>query len=336
MSWSLVILAAGAGRRFGGRKPLAPVGPCGETLLEYAVYDALRSGAGDVVLIVRPGAEAEFQNVLMRIPADVRYVGQTAPAGAPRRDKPWGTGHALLCAREAVRGPFAVVNADDFYGRAASTLAGGFLRNAGESAAAGAGETAADYGLVTYRLGATLPPRGAVARAVCRVSAAGLLEEVEEVNGIERNGSDARVTPGPRTLSGRTWVSMNLWALTPAIFASLEAAFERFLRAARDSAAAPPPREGQPGAPSTGDCGGREAASPGVSASEAGPNAGDEFQLPAHLRSRIAGGQARVRALPCEGAWCGLTSRADLEFARGFVRSLVESGTYPAPLWGTN
>lgn len=216
-----MLLAAGIGSRFGGPKQLEPLGPSGETLMDYAVYDALRSGFQRVVLVTSAGLAADTEQradswrdagadvslTLQRL--DDLPSGFSVPSG---RAKPWGTAHAVLAARDLVNSPFAAANADDFYGRAAwAALAVQLFQKPDETA------------LVGYRLGDTLSPHGGVARAVCSVTEAGFLERIREVHDIQAVG-------GPFT--GAETVSMNLWGFPPVAFDALERYFSSFLLAA--------------------------------------------------------------------------------------------------------
>lgn len=225
MALSLLVLAAGMGSRYGGLKQLEPVGPSGELLLDYAVFDAARAGFGRVVFVIRREFEADFRQKI-----GARYAGRMAvdyvfqslealPAGfAPTlgREKPWGTGHAAWCAREAVRENFAAINADDFYGADAFAQLAKFLTAAGR----------AEFALAGYRLAATLSEHGAVSRGVCTAGPDGMLRDITEQTGI----TPAGVGPGGE-FSGAETVSMNCWGFTPAVFPLLEVQLGEFLRA---------------------------------------------------------------------------------------------------------
>jgi UTP-glucose-1-phosphate uridylyltransferase len=225
MAPTLLVLAAGMGSRYGGLKQIDPVGPSGETVLDYAVYDAIRAGFGRVVFIVRREFEREFRAAVTSkysgsIPVEFVYQsiddlpqGFDVPAG---REKPWGTGHAVWCARSAVTGPFAVINADDFYGAASFAGLAGFLADA----------EGARFAIVGFRLANTLSENGTVSRGVCQVRG-GRLTSIVEVKAIAR----AEVGPGLR-FSGDEIVSMNFWGFTPAIFDGLDAALREFLAGA--------------------------------------------------------------------------------------------------------
>lgn len=227
---TLLVLAAGIGSRYGGLKQIQPVGASGETIMDYSIYDALRAGFGRVVFVIRRDTEEPFKKIIgarfeKKIAVDYVFQELNAlPAGfsAPaNRAKPWGTGHALLMAAGAVRGPFAVINADDFYGATSFRVLAEHLRSAG-----------ADFAMVGYLLRNTLSEFGGVARGVCQTSPAGFLESVTELTKIEREGAGAKaVGPDGKVLhlSGDETVSMNLWGFTPALFGELRKLFMEFL-----------------------------------------------------------------------------------------------------------
>lgn len=223
---TLVVLAAGMASRYGGRpKQLEPMGPAGGTLIDYCLHDARAAGFGDAVLVVRPEMESQFRDTIAarwaaRLP--LRFAHQELPAGRP---KPWGTGQAVLTARALVTGPFAVCNADDFYGRSAYRALAEFL-----AASAPAGPP--EWALVGYPLRNTLSAHGGVNRGVCRVGPGGALAGIEEVIDITPSGADGLVRASGRVIPGDTPVSMNIFAFTPALFDALAGGFERF-RAAR-------------------------------------------------------------------------------------------------------
>jgi hypothetical protein len=230
---ALVVLAAGVGSRYGGPKQIDRVGPGGATLLDYAAYDARRAGFDRLVLVVREGAEAEMREAVgdrmaRLLPVDYAVQGGALPPGfspPPGRTKPWGTGHATLAAAALVDGPFAVINADDFYGAATYRVLAGFLR---QPVAAGIPE----YALVGFPLAATLSPDGPVSRGVCEVDAGGHLVSIREVLKVERDGSEARGLDDEgrwQPLAGATPVSLNFWGFTPAFLPALREGFERFL-----------------------------------------------------------------------------------------------------------
>ena len=300
MSHTLVILAAGAGRRYGGQKQLAPVGPNGEALLEYSVYDALRAGFSRVVLVVQPEAAASFRRRLasMARSAPIVYAHQRVtdiPPGFPsaaKRTKPWGTGHALLAAEAMVEGSFAVLNADDFYGAESLTILADFLNRP----AAGSRLRLA---MVPFELGATLSESGSVSRALCRLAEDGLLRDIVEIDKVwTRNRRIFHLDDAGRkvTLRGDEPVSMNLWAFPREFFTELRLGLEEFLTIFGDSAVA-------------------------------------EFLLPDLVRSLLGQGRARVEALPGAADWCGITYREDKRRAAARIAELVARGIYPSRLW---
>jgi len=221
---TLVVLAAGMGTRYGGLKQVDPIGPSGETVLDYGVFDATRAGFTRVVFVIRREFEAEFQaRVTAKYAGRIRVdfvhqalddlpAGGTAPAG---RERPWGTGHAVWCARHAVTGPFAVMNADDFYGATAFSRLAAFLGQA----------AGPHYAMVGFRLAHTLSAHGTVSRGICREEL-GRLVSLREEKAI----AAADVGPGGR-FSGTELVSMNFWGFTPALFAGLESGLRAFLAA---------------------------------------------------------------------------------------------------------
>ena len=299
--YDLVILAAGMGSRFGGLKQVQPVGPAGELIIEYSIFDARRAGFGRLVLVIRKDIEADFRaSIGRRLESriDVSYVfqemgalpaGHQAPAG---RTKPWGTGHAVLVAREAVRGAFAVINADDFYGASGySELAGHFARTA-------PGE--AGYAMVGYPLSQTLSEFGTVSRGLCATDAGGRLRKITEVTKIERTPAGAQYADAagqPRPLTGGEIVSMNFWGFTPAVFPQLEKLFGDFLQ-------------------------------------RSGSDPKAEFYLPTAISTLNERHEAGVALLQSRDSWFGLTYREDLAAAQAAIRALVAAGKYPAPLWG--
>ena len=218
---TLLVLAAGMGSRYGGLKQIDPVGPAGETIIDYSIYDALRAGFGRLVFVIRRDIERPFREIVGRRFEDklpVEYVFQEldklpAPFRPPAgRTKPWGTSHAILMAADAIQHePFAAINADDFYGATSFRILGDQLRQAKD----------ADYSMIGFVLRNTLSAHGTVARGVCECDEAGWLKSVTELTDI--NPGDSRVT-------GDELVSMNMWGFTPALFPQLRQLLGEFLR----------------------------------------------------------------------------------------------------------
>ncbi len=305
-------MAAGIGSRYGGLKQVDPVGPGGEMILDYSVYDALRAGFGSVVFVIRREIESDFRETIgSRVEPHMKTAyafqeldalpsGFELPSG---RVKPWGTAHAVLCARDCVPGAFAAINADDFYGAGAFAAVGGHLAKAPESTAAaadgGTDGTPDDYCMAGYRLENTLSEHGHVSRGVCSVTSAGYLEDIVEretikrfPDGVKYEGPDGNWTP----IAASSPVSMNIWGFTARFFDHLDAAFRAFLE--RDV--------GRPKA---------------------------ECYLPAVVNDLIEEGRARVRVLPTDEHWFGITYREDRPTAERAVRERIAAGVYPERLW---
>jgi NDP-sugar pyrophosphorylase family protein len=295
---TLVILAAGLSTRYGGSKQIEPVGPDGEALLDYAVFDALSAGFGEVVLVVSSSSEADLiQRFRDRFGIGIplrTVVQQTGPLPSglrpPARVKPWGTGHAVLCLEGSVHGPFAVANADDFYGRGAyRALTTHFA----------APDRAGEQCVVGYRVDATLSEHGGVSRALVEVDDDGLLVDIEELLDLEA-GADGTIfgqtTSGaPRQLHGDERVSMNLWGLTPDLFGPLDERFAIFLDRHGDD-----------------------------------PRA--EFYLSDAVGALVVSRQLTVRVTETDERWLGMTFPKDRGRVRAGIRELIEAGEYPRSL----
>lgn len=301
MKPTLLVLAAGMGSRYGGLKQMDPMGPNGETVLDYSVYDAIRAGFSRVVFIIREDfAEAFRQGVGSRFAdrIEVDYVFQKLddlPAGfaVPEgRQKPWGTAHAVRAARDAVHGHFAVINADDFYGRDAYERAAAFFASLPEG-------STRDMAMVGYPLENTLSDHGRVNRGICRIDADGFLTDVEEYLDIEREADGhvrGNALDGQRhVVPAGSLVSMNFWAFGPAFFGQLEEAFSRFL-------------------------------------AESGDQPKSECYIPTVVDHLIHGGEVRCPVLRTTSQWFGVTYPDDKPFVVESIRKLVELGEYPAKL----
>jgi hypothetical protein len=301
MPLTLVVLAAGLSSRYGGvMKQTDAVGPNGETLLDYGVYDAIRAGFTHIVFVVRPEIEDDFRTRLTRLPNGVSgtcayQAIEQVPAGfgaPPARTKPWGTGHATLAAAGEVTTPFAVINADDFYGASAYRAMADHLRH--HHAA-----RPPRFALVGYRLRDTLSPHGGVSRAICHLDAQRRVRGVVEVLDVLRRGDRVagHLPDGePVSLTGDELVSMSFWGFTPAVFSMLEARFAAFLAA----------RGSDPGA---------------------------EFLLPTAVSDMIAMGEAELVALAAGDTWCGMTSRQDRDEVASRIGGMLRRGEYPTPLF---
>lgn len=297
-SFTLAILAAGIGSRYGGLKQIAPLGPSGEIMLDYAIYDAMQAGIDRVVFLIRPDMEALFRETIghrfeKRIDTAYAFQRTDDPAhpGTSKwreRKKPWGTGHAILSCQTSITTPFLVINADDFYGRSAYRLAADFLAKHSSNST--------DYAMVAYRLANTLSPHGTVARGVCAVGADNLLKTVVEETAIRRHDNTITTGSAGRTLTGDEPVSMNFWAFTPALFPQLDEGFQRFIH-------------------SEGDLSTRE------------------FMIPTRIQELMDGRSARVHVLCSTDSWFGVTYPQDVEPVRAEFAQRVHAGLYPSPLF---
>ena len=294
---TLLVLAAGMGNRYGGLKQIDPVGPGGETIINYSAYDALRAGFDKLVFVIRKDIEQQFREIVgarFEKRVAVEYVFQSLDDIPPRfsvpagRSKPWGTTQAILLAADAIHEPFAAINADDFYG------ADGY-RELARHLTSGS----PDYAMVGFVLRNTLSEFGSVARGVCRVGAGEILESIIEMTKIEPDGGHARNTAPDGTvtmLTGDEPVSLNMWGFTPRVFAQLRGSFERFL-------------EG---------------------------NASDlkaECYIPNTVGELVRAGEARVKVLHTRDSWFGVTYREDRPRVVESIRRLVADGLYPEKLW---
>ena len=303
MNPTRLILAAGLGSRYGGLKQLDAMGPSGEVVLDYSVFDAIRAGFGKVVFVIRREFEEQFRTQVgdrfkHRIEVDYAFQdphdlpdGFAVPEG---RVKPWGTAHALLAAESTIAEPFLMINADDFYGRDAFEKMG---RNLTEVRA---DDGKAHYSMVGFFLKNTLSDHGSVARGVCKVDAHGHLTSVTEMTKIfktETGAENREDETHPVPLTGEEVVSMNYFGFTPDIFAHLRNAFTKFLEAR-------------------------------------GTELKSECYVPQEVDVLIQAGKADVQVLESTGKWCGVTYPEDKEQVVQAIRDLVAQGDYPADLWG--
>jgi hypothetical protein len=301
MDLTLVVLAAGLSTRYGeGFKQIDAVGPSGEWLVDYGVFDAIRAGFTHVVFVARPEIERALRDRVATLPrpvsSDIVFQrlddlpdGRHPPAS---RRKPWGTGQALLAAAPVVRAPFAVVNADDFYGAEAYQAMADWLRRARWTAPHPAA-------MIGYRLRETLSPHGSVSRAICEPGPHDDVRRVSEVLDIaEREGRIRGRDMGgtDRDLTGDELASMNFWGFQPPVFGMLRVGFARFLDARGNDPAA-------------------------------------EFLLSSAVNELIAAGEITLEALSPDARWCGMTSSADRDAVAARLRQLSARGDYPTPLF---
>jgi len=303
MSPTLLVLAAGMSSRYGGQsKQTDTMGPNGETLLDYSVFDARRAGFGKVVFIIRREGEAVFrERVVSRLEAclPVALVYQditdlpehfTVPAS---RTKPWGTGHAVLAARHEIKEPFCVINADDFYGREAFSAMAAFLQQ--PSPAGGPWALA----MCGYELRRTLSEYGKVARGICSTTPGGLLSHVEELTDIYQTpeGAENRPPDGPaRSLNAQETVSMNMWGFQPEVFPGFQDGLSDFLKTRLLDTKA-------------------------------------EYYIPLAVDRLLQSGAATCRVLPTGAQWFGVTYQEDKPRVQAALKALVTAGDYPPSLW---
>ena len=301
MKPTLYVLAAGMGSRYGGLKQLDGLGPNGETIMDYSIFDAIRGGFGKVVFVIRKDFEADFRKKVLskytnHIPVEVVFQsldklpeGFTCPAD---RVKPWGTNHAVLMAKDVIKEPFAVINADDFYGRDSFAVIGKWLSEMD-------GKTN-QYCMVGYRVGNTLSESGSVSRGVCAMDANRMLTDVVERTKIERiDGVVQYLDENEQWVSieDNTPVSMNMWGFTPDYFAHSESYFAEFLN-------------------------------------ENMSNLKSEFYIPLMANKLIKEGTSTIEVLDTTSRWFGVTYAEDRPSVVAKIQELVDAGEYPAPLFG--
>jgi UTP-glucose-1-phosphate uridylyltransferase len=299
MKPTLLVLAAGMGSRYGGLKQIDPIGPAGETIIDYSIHDAIKAGFGKIVFVIRESFENEFKNLFnkkLEGIIDVDYVNQEIdkiPQGVnyhPEREKPWGTGHAILMAKDAIKEPFAVINADDYYGAEAFKTMADFLTSEVNDT---------EYGMVGYQLANTISENGSVSRGVCQTN-----DQSHLVNVIERTHIE-RIEQGIawkdeqnewHVMNENTTVSMNFWGFAPTLFQHLEQQFKDFLE-------------------------------------KKGQELKSEFYIPSVVAQLIEEGNANARVLNSSAQWFGVTYREDKEKAIKAINDLIQKGEYPSQLW---
>ena len=299
MKPTLFILAAGMGSRYGGLKQMDGLGPNGEAILDYSVYDALRAGFGKIVFVIRKDFEDDFRRVVLS-----KYEGKVqcelcfqsvdkVPEGCTytaERTKPWGTNHAVLMGRELINEPFAVINADDFYGKESYQVLADFLRSVeGQQG---------KYCMVGYRVCNTLSENGSVSRGICTTDAEGNLTDVVERTKIEDKNGTIVFTEGETDtpIDPHTPVSMNMWGFTPEYFQYSEEAFRTFL-------------------------------------AEHGQELKSEFYIPTLVNQLIKAGKASCKVLDTPSKWFGVTYSEDRPQVVMKINKLIKQGEYPAKLF---
>lgn len=300
MKPTLFVLAAGMGSRYGGLKQLDGLGPCGETIMDYSIYDAVRAGFGKVVFVIRKSFEADFREVVVNkfknlIDVDVVFQDITSvPEGYsynPEREKPWGTNHAVLMGKDVIKEPFAVINADDFYGKESFEVLAGFLTSvAGKSN---------EYCMVGYHVGNTLSESGSVSRGVCVVDENGYLQNVVERTHIEeKSGSIVYLDENNEevTIPASTPVSMNMWGFTPDYFDYSMEYFKEFL-------------------------------------TENGQKLKSEFYIPLAVNNLIVSGKVSCKVLDTTSKWFGVTYAEDRSQVVLKINELIRKGVYPNQLF---
>jgi choline kinase len=300
MKPTLFVLAAGMGSRYGGLKQLDGLGPNGETIMDYSIYDAIRGGFGKLVFVIRETFEKDFREKIIKkyedhIPVELVFqdlndlpAGFKCPEG---REKPWGTNHAVLMGKNVINEPFAVINADDFYGKDSFAVLGKALTEmAGKKN---------DYCMIGYRVGNTLSESGSVARGVCATDKDGYLTTVVERTAIERIDGKVQFKDenGEMVAIGdNTPVSMNMWGFTPDYFKYSEDFFINFLKENID-------------------------------------NLKCEYFIPLMVNELINNGTARVKVLDTTSKWFGVTYADDRQSVVDKIQALVDAGEYPAKLF---
>ena len=300
MKPTLFILAAGMGSRYGGLKQLDGVGPSGETIMDYSVYDAIKAGFGKIVFVIRHSFEEDFSEKVIAkyekvIPVEVVFQElDYLPDGFelnPEREKPWGTSHALLMGKDVINEPFGIINADDFYGRESFQILAGQLKNMADSKY--------QYCMIGYLLGNTLSESGSVARGVCELDENACLTQVVERTKIQRiDGVPSYEDEDGKwhTLTDTTPVSMNMWGFTPDYFELSEKGFVEFLNKNQNA-----------------------------------PKA--EFLIPTEVNSLVKKGEIKVKLVNTPSIWFGVTYAKDRPEVVQKIGQLVEQGIYPAKLF---
>lgn len=300
---TLVVMAAGMGSRYGGLKQIDPVGPKGEIIIEYSIYDAVKAGFGKVVFVIKEEMLEQFKDSIGRKiegVVETLYVFQKldmVPKGykvPAERTKPWGTAHAILCCKNHVDTPFLVINADDFYGATTYKLIHDYLVDLKDNKAV------YQYSMAGFKLENTLTENGHVARGICQVDNSGYLTEIKERTKIKKCKGGVKYQEDEETwiqIPAGSTVSMNTWGLTPSIFEELEKRFPIFLEENKNQILKA------------------------------------EFFLPTVVDNLIHENKAKVRVLTSEEQWYGVTYKEDREIVKAAIVNLVDKGLYPVNLW---
>lgn len=299
MKPTLLVLAAGMGSRYGGNKQLDQVGPSGETIIDYSIYDAIRAGFGKIVFVIRRDIEDQVKERFVKKlkgRIEVDYVFQeitNLPDGSkvsPDRQKPWGTSHAILVTEQKIKEPFGVINADDYYGVESFKILKDFLVNDKDPNC---------YSIVGYKLGNTLSDHGHVNRGVCRAGEDGLLQNIVETRQIEKTKDGAKA-PGPDgkplIFTGNEIVSMNLWGFKPSCFHFLGKEFRNFI-------------------------------------AEKGMDLKSELDIPTSVDKFVKSGQITIKILMSNEHWFGVTYREDKPFVVDSINRMIRKGIYPSSLY---
>jgi NDP-sugar pyrophosphorylase family protein len=299
MKPTLLVLAAGMGSRYGGNKQLDEVGPSGETIIDYSIYDAVRAGFGKIVFVIRRDIEEQVKERFverLKDKIEVDYVFQeitNLPEGvkvSPERQKPWGTSHAILVTKDKIKEPFGVINSDDYYGVESFNILYDFLVN----------DTDPDcYSIVGYKLGNTLSEHGHVNRGVCKAGSDGLLQGIVETRQISKT-HDGATAPGPDgtvlNFTGNEIVSMNLWGFKPSCFDFLGKEFRNFI-------------------------------------DRSGMDPKSELDIPTSVDKFVKNGEIKIKVLMSNEKWFGVTYREDKPFVVESIRKMIRKGIYPVRIY---
>jgi len=299
MKPTLLVLAAGMGTRYGGNKQLDEVGPSGETIIDYSIYDAIRAGFGKIVFVIRRDIEDQVRERFVKKlkgKIEVDYVFQeitNLPEGvkvAPERQKPWGTSHAILVTAEKIREPFGVINADDYYGVESFKILFNFLTTDKDPNC---------YCIVGFKMGNTLSDHGHVNRGVCGADANGILKNIVETRQIEKTPDGARAPAADGTwekFTGNEIVSMNLWGFKPSCYKFLSDEFRNFIN-------------------------------------KSGMELKSELDIPTSVDKFVKNGEITIKVLMSNDRWFGVTYREDKPYVVASINEMIKKGVYPSKIY---